>query len=140
MTSLAKAWSFFHRLVYVQLAAKSPEAGNPMSLLGRELLTQFHALGDDCPMSSCVPELGRRWSTNRICRSARSFWVWVNQKQSFVLLALSKVNLAAIVGVLSGDCRIATQAVLLNIFLDTLCQSCLPLLLSCCQTEIEILR
>lgn len=68
-------------------------------------------------------ELSKRWSATTTFATARSFWARMNHKRSSELLALSKVNHAAIVGVLTGHCPIGLHPVWLSNL--SLCQSCM---------------
>ena len=47
------------------------------------------------------------------------------ERKSFIeLLALTKVHIAAMIGVLTADCPIDIHAVRLNILKDSICQNC----------------
>lgn len=69
-------------------------------------------------------EFGKHWLANSICEFAKAFWPRVERKWFIELLALSKAYIAAIIGVLTGQCLIDTHAVRLKTLEDPTCQTC----------------
>lgn len=134
MTSLAAASSYFHiKLVWVP--GHSGIVGNCKAdvLAWKGTVTQIPSGWEwaGVLLSLCLRlldlwalrELRNRWSATGTCGVGKGFWPRVERKRSIEPLALSKVLIAVIIGILTGYCPIGSHAVRLKILVNSTCQS-----------------
>lgn len=70
-------------------------------------------------------ELSKHWSAISTFGFVKAFWSKVECKKSIERLALSKVHIAVMRGILTGQCSTGTHALRLIILEDATCESCI---------------